>query len=257
LKLFFLIILVFMLGQTYAQVNCLDFIVSGTANSTYLPPAAGQCGIYPLPAGSIPWTSSASTGSIQFSYAVPKLTSEVCLTAIDQNDLGKVSVDGGGALTLSSGSCVLYSQDTIGPYSAIGYGDAKVTVSSTLPFSTLTITNIGGNTGFVWGGCNCDSIGPVAASELPEEIIMPNIFTPDGNANNVLFGPEEGVSLEFELDVFNRWGSKVFSTRNSVRWDGRSISGAELPAGIYYWAVRFKGESVEYPQQSGLVHLVR
>jgi len=246
-----------MVSQNNAQVNCLDFTVTGSYNSTYLLPDAGQCGIYPSPTGSIPWTGPTSIGMIQFLFATPVLTAEICLTAIDQNDLGLVSIDGGGVLTISSGSCVLFNQDTIGPYAAVGFGDSKVTIGSTLPFSTVTITNVGGNTGFVWGGCTCDSIGAVPVSELPEEISMPNTFTPDGDGINPLFGPVGAVPLEFEMDIFNRWGSKVFSTFSSVHWDGRSNNGSELPSGVYYWAIKFKGESVEFPQQKGFVHLVR
>ena len=75
------------------------------------------------------------------------------------------------------------------------------------------------------------------------EINIPNIFTPNGDGLNDLFGvefiPVENVK-EFQMYIYNRWGRLVFSTENcETLWDGNNGKGAPCPAGIYYSAIRF------------------
>ncbi len=72
-------------------------------------------------------------------------------------------------------------------------------------------------------------------------ISFPNVFTPNGDGKNDVFGPI-GCSAfveSLEFKVFNRWGVKVWETSsqsdNVVNWDGTNMSGIELPAGQYYY----------------------
>ncbi len=55
-------------------------------------------------------------------------------------------------------------------------------------------------------------------------IYVPNIFTPNFDNNNDVFNvffPSEWEINEFELQIYNRWGERVFvSTENDVGWDG-------------------------------------
>ncbi|MNY72527.1 hypothetical protein D3C86_2111070 [compost metagenome] len=67
-------------------------------------------------------------------------------------------------------------------------------------------------------------------------------------------------SLDFK--VFNRWGAKVFSTRDvNINWDGKTNGGKELAAGQYYYEVTinfesYKKEGVE-TSMKGWVQLLR
>src|SRR5690606_22560667 len=56
-------------------------------------------------------------------------------------------------------------------------------------------------------GCR-DSIG--FKTTPPLEIFVPNSFTPNGDGVNDLFGAEGTNISEFEMQIFNRWGSPVF-----------------------------------------------
>ena len=56
-----------------------------------------------------------------------------------------------------------------------------------------------------------------------KNIIIPNAFTPNGDLLNDRFRIKDELNIirEFELNVFNRWGQKVFfSTQKSDSWDG-------------------------------------
>ncbi len=87
---------------------------------------------------------------------------------------------------------------------------------------------------------------------------VPNVFTPNGDASNSQFTPIvlEGVS-SLELNIFNRWGQVVYTTKSlHFAWDGRTGSGELVPDGTYYWVLNYQG--AEGPgEQKGVVTLLR
>lgn len=94
------------------------------------------------------------------------------------------------------------------------------------------------------------------------EYRLPNIFTPNGDQANDLFGPfpYRGVRT-IDLQVFNRWGQVVFETMDpDIDWKGTYKETAEvLPDGVYYYTcsvifARLNGE--EQLQLNGYVHLM-
>jgi gliding motility-associated-like protein len=84
------------------------------------------------------------------------------------------------------------------------------------------------------------------------EVFIPNVFSPnDDNVNDVYLVRYTG-SQPFLLDIFDRWGNKVFSQRDKYTgWDGK-IKGTEAPAGEYYYMVKIGDKNY-----SGNITLVR
>ena len=67
---------------------------------------------------------------------------------------------------------------------------------------------------------------------------MPNAFTPDGNGKNDLFRipPKTTMTLSV-FSVYDRWGNRVFRTRDIVKgWDG-TVNGMPVPAGTYVYII--------------------
>ena len=91
------------------------------------------------------------------------------------------------------------------------------------------------------GGCAASD--EVTVTVLPP-IRIPNAFTPNGD------GRDDTWQIEFieqfpdnTVNVFNRWGNKVFSAENYGRaneWRG-DINGQPAPVGTYYYVVVTKG----------------
>ncbi len=85
---------------------------------------------------------------------------------------------------------------------------------------------------------------------------MPNIFTPNGDGQNDCF--DLGATIDIAecsvWQVFNRWGSIVFTSSSSRPcWNGKKDgTGEDLPAGTYFIIVKISGE--EY---KGSVTLIR
>ena len=92
---------------------------------------------------------------------------------------------------------------------------------------TLTAANVAG----------CEKIGQVTVTVL-QDLIVANSFTPNGDGANETWeidGLEEYPNTF--IQVFNRWGTLVFSSKGyPAPWDGQ-FNGAQLPVGTYYYTL--------------------
>jgi gliding motility-associated-like protein len=90
----------------------------------------------------------------------------------------------------------------------------------------------------VTNSSNCSILVAVNVEILPPPpytITYANTFTPNGDGiNDKFFLNLNGVSLNL-LQIFNRYGQLVFSTRSiNDYWTGNSGS-SPIPTGTYYW----------------------
>ncbi len=88
------------------------------------------------------------------------------------------------------------------------------------------------------------------------DVFVPNIFSPNGDGLNdrlVIYGGPEVLSI-LNFEVYDRWGSRVFSKMNLApnveegTWDG-TLAGKRLRAGSFVWMARIAfidGEVLEY-----------
>lgn len=70
------------------------------------------------------------------------------------------------------------------------------------------------------------------------DVFIPNVITPNNDEKNDSF--RVGVACNhygFRMDIYNRWGSKLYSTE-SPSWDG-SVDGEQLSVGTYYYIVQY------------------
>ncbi|MEY5000041.1 MAG: hypothetical protein RLZZ211_77 [Bacteroidota bacterium] len=94
----------------------------------------------------------------------------------------------------------------------------------------------------------------------PFSIYAPNTFIPDGDGRNEVFKvvTEFGVS-DWSLEIFNRWGERVFVTQNpNEGWDG-TYKGLQCQDGLYNYVLKFRPCHEPYirRQREGVVHLLR
>ena len=79
-----------------------------------------------------------------------------------------------------------------------------------------------------------------------EGFYVPNVFSPNGDPYNNTFLIPSAVSacLNYEVDIFNRWGQLVYSmTPATAAFAGNDENGNPLPEGVYYYTM----EILEYP----------
>ncbi len=72
-------------------------------------------------------------------------------------------------------------------------------------------------------------------------LIVPNAFTPNGDAMNLYFVPESIALSDMTLNIFDTWGSLIYSEKgdNIKGWDGK-IKDAEAENGNYYYMLTAK-----------------
>jgi gliding motility-associated-like protein len=107
---------------------------------------------------------------------------------------------------------------------------------------TLQLTNIFGSATY----------SQVVNGEINCPFHIPNIFTPNGDGINDLF-EVQGVSSDFYLLIFNRWGIKIFES-NGNWWDGTTGGDKKSPEGTYFYVLTVNGRPGIY---RGTVTLLR
>jgi gliding motility-associated-like protein len=96
-----------------------------------------------------------------------------------------------------------------------------------------------------------DSWSNAVEMEFTHPIVVPNVFTPNGDGyNQYFFIPKIELYTECELTVIDRWGITVFrSTRYSNDWDGDDLS-----SGVYYYVLDLKKRNTIL---KGIVNIVK
>ena len=73
-----------------------------------------------------------------------------------------------------------------------------------------------------------------------ENIWIPNVFTPDNNTGNNLFGSISKNTLSEEMMIFNRHGELVYKCdKVDCTWDGKDLNGNACPQGTYVYIIRY------------------
>lgn len=107
-------------------------------------------------------------------------------------------------------------------------------------------------------GCsNIDSITVLVTANNSGNYLMPNAFTPNNDGINDCFGINNwGLVTEFEFSVYNRWGERVFYTKDPAKcWNGNYNAVAQLP-GVFTYMINAKN-NCGIIKRSGIVTLVR
>jgi gliding motility-associated-like protein len=95
-----------------------------------------------------------------------------------------------------------------------------------------------------------DANGCVSSDNLMIQIIpcgdlviyVPNVFTPDGDANNDNYGIISQNALTQEAIIVNRWGDLMFELNSpNQMWDGKTRNGTDALEGVYFIKYRLSG----------------
>jgi gliding motility-associated-like protein len=108
---------------------------------------------------------------------------------------------------------------------------------------------------------NDDSSQNPDLNDLPDHFFVPNTFTPNGDGNNDSFLPISTIVEQYDLEVFNRWGERLYKACDPVSgWDG-SYNSQRAEGGAYVWEITYMiTDANGQPKKktfSGIVNLVR
>ena len=120
-----------------------------------------------------------------------------------------------------------------------------------------TVTLVASNT---TGGATCTDTYTLAILVTDGyTVVVPNVFTPNGDNINDLFTVKtEGVSA-LSVDIFDRWGLKVFSSSSiNAAWDGKTSGGKEMSDGTYFYLINATSSKTNASQEyKGYLTLIR
>ncbi|MFN8777390.1 MAG: gliding motility-associated C-terminal domain-containing protein [Flavobacteriales bacterium] len=89
-------------------------------------------------------------------------------------------------------------------------------------------------------------------------VVIFNAFTPNGDGINdswQINGIEQFEAAN--VNVYDRWGQKIFNSLGyGSQWDGTN-RGKFLPAGAYYYVIELNDPDVEIPPLTGVVSILR
>jgi gliding motility-associated-like protein len=91
------------------------------------------------------------------------------------------------------------------------------------------------------GGHAAKSKSTVLCLVQPPITWIPNVFTPGYSLNlNDQFAPKGNYIDHYDMQIFNRWGERIYSTFDSKPWDG-TYKGRLAQEGVYVYKIIIYG----------------
>lgn len=108
-------------------------------------------------------------------------------------------------------------------------------------------------------GCKDTATLTVYVTDSVMPVIIPNIFSPNGDQINDVFSIKGSRLTQFNCIVFNRWGLKLYEWSDlSGGWDGRNVqNGLAVSDGTYYFIVTYVDHKGKPGIKEGFIELVR
>ena len=102
-------------------------------------------------------------------------------------------------------------------------------------------------------------VNPTEATNKPYTFYIPNAFTPNGDGvNDEFFGKGENI-VNYDMWIFDRWGTMIFHGNDiNVKWDGRINGAGDIAQqDVYVWKVRLTDVFNKKHDYIGTVTLVK
>ena len=104
-------------------------------------------------------------------------------------------------------------------------------------------------------GCNDTTYQKLRVLDI-YRIFIPNAFSPNKDEFNTFWEPKFTSILTLELNIFNRWGERIYnSADNTGRWDG-TYNGVECQEGVYYYNIKVRDNRKKWHYYSGMISLL-
>jgi gliding motility-associated-like protein len=108
-----------------------------------------------------------------------------------------------------------------------------------------------------YGSCVGNESVYVNVTECISNLIMPNVFSPNGDSSNPFFIPKSYDFIKSgTMNIYNRWGDLITTLRLLEGWDGNA-KGSECSTGIYFYTISYEDDFGKSHVKKGMVTLVR
>jgi fibronectin type 3 domain-containing protein len=107
------------------------------------------------------------------------------------------------------------------------------------------------------GGFNAHSWSTELCLVQPPMVWIPNVFTPQLSPGiNDQFGPRGIFIARYEMDIYNRWGQRIYATTKSQPWDG-SFAGDIQGEGVFLYHITVYGHDGKPYYFKGTVEILK
>jgi gliding motility-associated-like protein len=135
-----------------------------------------------------------------------------------------------------------------------GNGSVSTSTNPTTVFTSGTYTVI---LTASTGSCSAPATGVIIVED-GLTLVIPNVFTPNGDGINDVFSITSTGVKEISLQIFNRWGQKLYEFSGpKASWDGIEPNGAKATDGTYFFFVKVTGFDDKVIEKNGTVNLFR
>jgi gliding motility-associated-like protein len=112
---------------------------------------------------------------------------------------------------------------------------------------------------YAFEGLCIDSIEKCVTVVPLARLIIPNVFTPNGDGNNDVFTLDAIGIGDIAISIFDRWGLKMFETTGSgnIIWDGKNKGGSFVTDGTYFFMLKATGLDGEVYDKTGTINVFR
>ncbi len=112
---------------------------------------------------------------------------------------------------------------------------------------------------YVTDGNGCPSYDETDLQLVNCKLIIPNVFTPNGDGQNDLWNPSTDLPSSYMVKLFNQWGKLVFESNSYFNgWDGtNNKTGEKCAEGAYFYVVEVTSYDQVQLKESGTVSLFR
>jgi gliding motility-associated-like protein len=175
------------------------------------------------------------------------------------------SADSGYAplsVTFTNNSTSSNNTNSITSAWSFGNGASMITTSgSTLvPQALYTLPGTFVVSMFVTKGACLDTVRHAIKVEVPSELEVPNVFTPNNDKVNDLFFLKATHLSEINMVIYDRWGHIVYeliSSVGNVEWDGKNQQGKDSAEGTYFYTLKATGTDGQSYNKKGTISLMR
>jgi gliding motility-associated-like protein len=154
----------------------------------------------------------------------------------------------------ASGSLAPYTYSWSGPdiTGSTENDSVLVDIQATLPTASGDTSTIYSYMVTVTDACGFVVQEPVEVTIRDCEVIVPNVFTPNGDAfNQFLTATNLNLYPQSSLRIYNRWGFNIYNNEDYQNdWDGESY-----PDGVYFYVLVPSEKEIE--PLTGYFHLLR
>lgn len=161
---------------------------------------------------------------------------------------------------LSASSSTVSGTSSVTTVWSFGNGTTRTTTTNIPTSATYQQPGTYTVTAFTSKGACLDTIVKVIVVDIPSKLVVPNVFTPNGdNSNDVFFIKAANLS-EITAIIYDRWGNKVYeltTDKGNIAWDGKNMSGKDAPDGTYFYIITAKGKDGLSYDTKGNVSLYR